>query len=245
MKAMIFAAGLGTRLRPLTNDRPKALVEVNDMPLLEIVIRRLKHFGFQDIIINIHHFGDLIVDFLKKKNNFGIKIEISDERDLLLETGGGLKKAAWFFDKETPFLVCNADILTDLDLKKFYDFHLKNNGLATLAVRNRPTSRYLLFDENNHELAGWTNEKTGEYKWSKLTQKVLKRAFSGIHIIDPKIFELMPNKDKFSIIEVYLEAAKNHSIFGYLHDEDIWLDVGKPESLAKAKGIISSVLPPN
>ncbi|MCR9285841.1 MAG: nucleotidyltransferase family protein [Bacteroidetes bacterium] len=241
MKAMIFAAGLGTRLRPLTNDRPKALVEINGKPLLEIAIRRLKYFGFQEIIINIHHFGELILDFLKKNNDFGITIEISDERDLLLETGGGLKKATSFFDDGMPFLVCNADILTNLNLKELYDFHLKNNPLATLAVRNRKTSRYLLFNEKNKELVGWENQKTGEVRWSKPSKEIVHWAFSGIHVIDPKIFELMPNQTIFSIIEVYLSAAKEHSILGFLHDNNIWLDVGKPESLAKAQHIIDKI----
>lgn len=252
---MIFAAGLGTRLRPLTNDRPKALVEINGMPLLEIAIQRLKYFGFHEIIINIHHFGDLILDFLKRNNDFGIRIEISDEHDFILETGGGLKKAAWFFDDGKPFLVCNTDILTDLDLKGFYDFHLQNNPLATLAVRNRKTSRYFLFNdepksEGNFklpsdltpsELVGWMNQKTGEVRWSRFSEKVLMRAFSGIHVIDPKIFELMPAERKFSIVEVYLNAAKNHSILGFSHDENIWVDVGKPETLAKAESILSKI----
>ena len=242
MKAMIFAAGLGTRLRPLTNDKPKALVEVNGMSLLEINIRRLIHFGFREIIINIHHFGDLILEFLEKNKGFGIRIEISDERDLLLNTGGGLKKAASFFEDGNPFLVCNTDILTDLDLKAFYDFHIKNKAIATLAVRNRRTSRYLLFNEKNNELVGWMNRKTGELKWSRFEEVVVNWAFSGIHVIEPKIFDFMPQEAVFSIIDVYLLVSKHHSILGYLHNENIWLDVGKHEELEKAKGIIDRIL---
>jgi len=146
MKAMIFAAGKGTRLQPLTNDIPKALVKVNNITLLEIIINKLKHFGFNDIIINVHHFAEQIKDFLNKNNNFGIKITISDESSLLLETGGGLKKAAWFFDDNKPFLIHNVDILSDINLSELYDFHIQSQSLATLAVMHRITSRYFLFD---------------------------------------------------------------------------------------------------
>ena len=243
MKAMVFAAGLGTRLRPLTNDKPKALVELGGMPLLEIAIRRLKHFGCKEIIVNVHHFAGLIIDFLEEKKHFGIQIEISDERDLLLDTGGGLKKAAWFFDDGNPFLVCNADILTNLDLKSFYENHLKQDALATLAIRNRDTSRYLLFDENTFELNGWKNIKTGEVKWCRVQREgIVNRAFSGIHVIDPKLFSLMPDESVFSIIDVYLSSAREHRIVGFPHDDTIWLDVGKPEALEKGKGIIGRII---
>ncbi len=163
---MLFAAGLGTRLRPLTDDRPKALVEVNGTPLLEIAIHRLIVAGCREIIVNVHHFAEQIIGFLKKNDHFGIRIAISDEREALLETGGGLKKAAWFFDDEKPFLVCNTDVLTNLDLQKFYQKHLESGALATLAVRNRPSSRSFLFDETMR-LTGWQNTKTGETRWSK------------------------------------------------------------------------------
>lgn len=243
MKAMIFAAGLGTRLRPLTNDKPKALVELGGMPLLEIAIRRLKHFGCKEIIVNVHHFADLIIDFLKKKKHFDIRIEISDERKLLLDTGGGLKKAAWFFDDGKPFLVCNADILTNLDLKRFYEYHLRQEALATLAIRNRDTSRYLLFDENTFELKGWKNIKTGEVKWcSEKREGIVNRAFSGMHVIDPKMFSMMQEEAVFSIIDVYLSSAKEHRIVGFPHDDTIWLDVGKPEALEKGKGMIGKII---
>lgn len=242
LKAMIFAAGLGTRLRPLTNDKPKALVEVDGKPLLEIVIRRLKYFGVKEIIINVHHFADLVIDFLKQHNYFDIKIAVSDERDLLLNTGGGLKKAARFFDDGAPFLVCNTDILSNINLSAFYDQHCQSKALATLAVRNRVTSRYLLFNEEN-QLVGWKNEKTGEIKASRNFEEneIRKLAFSGLHVIDPAIFKKMPNESVFSIIEVYLEAAKENSIIAYPHDESIWLDVGKIPSLKKAEKIIDKI----
>ncbi|MGB1243748.1 MAG: sugar phosphate nucleotidyltransferase, partial [Chitinophagales bacterium] len=164
MKAMIFAAGLGTRLRPLTNDKPKALVEVNGKPLLEIVILQLKRYGFRDIVVNVHYFAKQIIRFLEAKNNFGIHIQISDESDLLLETGGGLQKAKHFLcSDDEPFLVHNVDILSDINLKALYQSHLEGSPLATLVVRNRKTSRYLLFDETNR-LCGWKNVKTGEVR---------------------------------------------------------------------------------
>lgn len=243
MKAIVFAAGLGTRLKPLTNTRPKALVELNGVPLLEIAIRKLKHFGFDEIIVNIHHFGEMIIDFLKAKNNFDIHIEISDERDFLLETGGGLKKASWFL-KEEPFLVYNADILTDMDLKAFYEEHLRSKALATLAVRKRATSRYLQFDADNI-LCGWTNVKTGEVRSSRPGKDLQNLAFSGMHVISPEIFDKMPDKQKFSIIDTYLEAAKDFEIKAYPHDDDLWVDVGKPESLEKAALLGAFVNPVN
>ena len=241
MKAMILAAGLGTRLRPLTNFQPKAMVEVNGMPLLEIVIRRLKYFGFDDIIINVYHFSDQITNFLKKKNNFDIKISISDERDQILETGGGLKKAAPFFN-DKPFLLCNTDVLSDVDLRKMYNAHLKSDALATLVVRKRETSRYFIFDESN-VLHGWMNVKSGEIKIARSSQGTFKMlAFSGIHIISPEIFSLMDQKDgAFSIIDVYLEAIQKNKIVGFEHNEGIWLDVGKKESLEKAIEIIDQI----
>ncbi|MGB1243187.1 MAG: nucleotidyltransferase family protein [Chitinophagales bacterium] len=243
MKAMIFAAGLGTRLRPLTNHKPKALVEVNGTPLLEIVIQRLKQQGFNNIVVNVHYFAKQIIRFLEAKNNFGIQISISDETDLLLETGGGLLKTRSFFEetKNEPFLVHNVDILSDIDLAALYQSHLQNNPLATLVVRNRKTSRYLLFDEAN-QMYGWKNVKTGEVRVMReisasLPPKAL--AFSGIHVISPTIFQYMPKEENaFSIIETYLQAAKTQKIMAYPSDNSNWLDVGKPESLAQAEELI-------
>lgn len=237
---MLFAAGLGTRLRPLTNDRPKAMVQVKGKPLLQWAIEKLIRSGSEEIIVNVHHYADMIEGFIKKNNEFGVRIEISDEREMVLETGGGLKKTQWFFDDDTPFLVCNVDILSNIDLVKFYEHHLETNALVTLAVRNRLTSRYLLFDEKNH-LAGWKNVKTGEVRSHFTNQQLEKQnvqpmAFSGLHVMSPKIFTHLLEEDKFSIIEVYLRAMQQETIVGYRHDEDFWLDVGKPEQLKMAEG---------
>lgn len=241
MKAMILAAGLGTRLRPLTNYQPKAMVEVNGKPLIEIIIRRLKKYGFNDIIINVHHFADQITKFLKKKNNFGVNIMISDERDQILETGGGLKKAASFFNDE-PFLLCNTDILSDVDLGKVYQAHITSKALATLVVRKRATSRYFIFDESN-TLYGWMNVKSGEIKMPRSAHGNFKMlAFSGIHIISPEIFDLMKEKEGFfSIIDVYLEAANSQLIKGFEHNDGLWLDVGKRENIVEAAKIIDLI----
>ena len=240
MKAMIFAAGLGTRLKPLTNKKPKALVRIKGIPLLEIVIRRLIKFGFNEIIINVHHFAPLVIDFIRQNNSFGIKISISDETDQLLETGGGLKKAAGYFSDNQPFLLTNTDILSSMDLHNFYKEHCASNALATLAIRKRQTSRYLLFDQDK-VMSGWANIKSGEIKLArKEADRLQMLAFSGIHVVHPAIFKHMPNKSAFSIIDVYLEAAKTEKIVGFLHDEDSWLDVGKHESLEKAALILDS-----
>ncbi|MDX1666055.1 MAG: sugar phosphate nucleotidyltransferase, partial [Saprospiraceae bacterium] len=178
MKAMIFAAGLGTRLRPFTANTPKALIRVEGMPLLEIIIRRLKFFGFNQLVINVHHFADQIEKFLSEKNNFGLEIYISDERDLLLDTGGGLKKAMPLFESGS-FLVCNTDVITNMDLAAFLDRHRRSGALATLAVRDRKSSRYLLFDEK-YRLCGWRNEKTAEERLCRTGTRRYKYAFSGI-----------------------------------------------------------------
>jgi NDP-sugar pyrophosphorylase family protein len=241
MKALIFAAGLGTRLRPLTNDKPKALVVINGKTLLQITIEKLVYFGFDEIIVNVHHFADLMIETIEKNNGWGAKITISDERNELLETGGGLKKAAYFFDNNEPFLVHNVDVIHDLDLRKVYDYHLKNQALATLAVRKRSTSRYLLFN-NEMELRGWQNIKTGEIKIAKRTQGQLwSFGFSGIHIIDPKIFSLLTENGKFSIINPYLRMTKTELIQGFDHSDSVWIDVGKHESLEEAKGLLKNI----
>jgi NDP-sugar pyrophosphorylase family protein len=235
MKAMLFAAGLGTRLHPLTLGKPKALVEVNGLPLLEIALRRLINAGCKEVVINVHHFAEQITRFIKRKKSFGIRIAISDERGQLLETGGGLKKAAWFFDDGQPLFLCNTDVLTDLDLSAFYEAHLQSGAAATLAVRRRKTSRYLLFDKNMR-MQGWRNSGTGETRWCSqpAPAKVSEWGFSGLHVVDPALFDWMPAEEKFSIIEVYLKAAAVVRIAGYPHDDDFWLDVGKPEALEKA-----------
>ncbi|MFK8005161.1 MAG: nucleotidyltransferase family protein [Saprospiraceae bacterium] len=242
MKALIFAAGLGTRLRPLTDDRPKALVEINGMTLLEIVIRRLKKAGVTDMIVNVHHHAQMIIDFLQSKNNFDINISISDEREELLDTGGGLLKMADFFSDGKPFFVHNVDILSNIDLKKMYNKHIKSKAVATLSTRHRATSRYLLFNKKN-ELYGWMNIKTGKMILCKKKKgKLNLRAFSGIHVISPELFDAMPeDKNAFSIIDVYLAAAAYQKIVGYPHEEDVWMDVGKIENLEEAKGVLDKI----
>ena len=212
MKAMIFAAGLGTRLRPLTDNMPKALVPVAGKPMLQHVIERMKAAGFNEITINIHHFGEQIIDFVQANQQFGITIHISDERGELLDTGGGIKKARPFLDGDEPFLVHNADILTDVDLHKLYQHHLTNNADATLLVSQRNTSRYLLFD-NDNRLKGWVNKTTGEVKpqgFSYNENKLSELAFGGIHIISPRLFHLLEGEQwqgKFSIISFYLSIC--------------------------------------
>ncbi len=235
---MIFAAGLGTRLRPITNDRPKAMAEIHGTPLLEIIIRRLINYGFDEIIINVHHFAEMVIDFLASKNNFGIDIQISDERGELLDTGGGLKKASWFFDNNKPFLVHNVDTITDIDLLDYYNYHIKAKALATLLVRHRPGSRFFLFNEEK-QLCGWENVVTGEKILVKPEdQKLDQIAFSCLHIIDPSIFNLIHEEGCFSIIDTYLKLAKTHKIQGYLDDESYWLDVGTPEKLNRGENEI-------
>lgn len=237
---MIFAAGLGTRLRPLTDNMPKALVPVAGKPMLERVIMRLKEAGFDKIIINIHHFGEQIIDFLHNHDNFGVDIHISDERDMLLDTGGGIKKARPFLDGDEPFLVHNADILTDIDLSAFYRHHLESNAEATLLVSQRETSRYLLFD-TAYNLHGWINKSTGEVKPENLSYRegdYKELAFGGIHIISPSLFRYMENKTwegKFSIIPFYLSVYRQTHIQGYPLQGFRWFDIGKPETLQRAE----------
>lgn len=235
MKAIIFAAGLGTRLHPLTEKKPKALVEVKNTPLLEITINKLKNSGFKHIIVNVHHFADQVIEFLKAKDNFGIEIQVSDERDLLLDTGGGLKKASWFFDDNEPFLIHNVDIISSVDLTALFEIHKSSGCLATMAVKNRKTTRYLIFNEDDI-LCGWKNLKTGELKMTRSCQKILKPlAYSGIQVVSPEIFKLMPEKQVFSIIDLYLNLAKDHSISAYLHDNTFWMDLGRIENIHNAE----------
>lgn len=230
MKAMILAAGLGTRLRPYTDNIPKALIKIGDIPLLEFAIKKLSRYGFNDIIVNIHHYPEMIINFLEKNKNFGINISISDERDMLLDTGGALKKAASFFSEDEPFLLYNCDIVTDLNLLSLYNYHIQHNPLCTLAVSERDTSRYFIFD-NNNALCGWWNKTTGEKKsvrWSDSEFKAM--AFSGIQIISPKALKFFPDKKVFSVVEFYLLLAQNHKIEGFDHTGTKWNDVGKSDT---------------
>lgn len=244
MKAMIFAAGLGSRLKPLTDTMPKALVPVAGRPMLEHVILKLKTAGFTEIVINIHHFGEQILDFLRAKDSFGLTIHISDERDLLLDTGGGVKKARTFFENsDEPFLVHNVDILSDIDLKELYNYHLRNGGVATLLASRRKTSRYLLFDSEK-KLCGWVNKDTGQVKPAGfLYDESLYQeyAFSGIHVLSPDIFRWMDTQQwegKFSIMDFYLATCRQADFFGYLTEKLQLIDIGKPETLAKAEEFV-------
>ena len=235
VRAMIFAAGLGTRLRPFTDLHPKALAVVNGKPLLQRNIEYLRETGIRDIMVNVHHFADQIVDFIARHEGFGCNIEISQEPDATLETGGGLMQAAWYFTQQPlPFVVINADILTNLDLPKLYAAHLERKPLATLAVTDRPSSRCLLFNEDM-QLTGWRNNKTGEEKIARHTATApLALAFSAVHVIDPSMLKLIQRTGKFSIIDAYLDIAKEHDVLGFRHDGDLIIDVGKPESIEEA-----------
>ncbi len=235
MKAMILAAGLGTRLKPFTNNHPKALAEVNGKSLLQRNVEYLKSFGITEIMINVHHFASQIIESISNNSGWGTKIIISDETDEPLETGGGLKKAAWFFqDSDEPFILLNADILTDLDLEKLLEYHKLNKALATLAVSNRDTSRYFLFDENNL-LSGWENIKTNQKIITRPNSNLTRKAFSGLHIISPEIFKHITQTGKFSMVDVYLELSKTYIIKGFDQGNCKFLDVGKPESIAQAE----------
>ena len=239
MNAMIFAAGLGTRLKPLTLSKPKALVEINGQTLLAIQILKLKAAGFDEIIINVHHFADEIIQYVKENNYFGTKIEFSIEKEKPLDTGGGLKKASWFFDDGKPFLLHNVDVLTNLDLNKFYNFHLEKKATATLAVRNRQTSRYLLFDEDNL-LAGWEDVNKNEKILTKEKSTELKcLAFSGISVLSPEVFEQFPDKEIFSLIELFLNLSKNKNIIAFEDNRSYWFDVGTVEKLKAAEKHLS------
>ncbi len=231
---MILAAGLGTRLKPFTNHHPKALAVVNGKTILQRNIEYLTSFGIDDIIVNVHHFADQIIQHIADHNQFGIKITISDETDQVLETGGGLKKAAWFFDDGKPFVLMNVDILTDLDLHKVIDFHHTQKPLATLAVSSRDSSRCFLWN-SNHQLCGWRNKNTSEEKISRNEKGLQEMSFSGIHIIDSNLFQYLIQEGKFSIVDTYLELAKSHTILGYDHSGCKLMDVGKPESILKAE----------
>ena len=233
MKAMIFAAGLGTRLKPFTDKHPKALAEVNGKTLLQHSIEYLQRYNISDIVVNVHHFADQIEEVLDKNNGFGSKVTISDERDMVLETGGGLKKAAPHFEGETEFVVMNVDVLTNLDLQKMIDSHKQSDAWATLAVIKRTSSRYLLFDEHMM-LCGWNNSKTKEQRIARETTWMQPFAFTGIQIISTQLLQAIPYSGKFSLIDVYLHFAKEHAIKGHDHTGDIFLDVGKPETLEQA-----------
>ena len=242
MKAMIFAAGLGTRLKPLTDTMPKALVPVNGTPMLEHVILKLKAAGFDRIVINVHHFANQIIDFLKEKNNFGIQITISDETAQLLDTGGGIKYAHPLLGDDEPILIHNVDILSNMNLKELYTHHLHSGNDATLLVSPRKTVRYLLFN-TEHRLCGWVNKDTLQTKpegfiYQPDVQE--EYAFSGIHVISPSLFRYMDANwtGKFSIMDFYLQTCQKAKLGGYIKPDLELLDIGKPETLAKAEQFI-------
>lgn len=228
-KAMILAAGLGSRLKPLTDNKPKALLEWEGKPLLEHVILKLKSNGFTSIIINVHHYADMVMDFVKQKDGFGIKIEFSHEKDELLDTGGGIANASWFFG-EDPFLVYNVDIVSNIDLRAMYLDHLKSGAIATLAVKERVTTRSLLMNKEGF-LKGWRDNRTGETILTGSSAEGLSPiAFSAIHIMDPKVFALFPKEKRFPLTPFYLDLAKKYPVNLYRHDRDSWVDMGKLES---------------
>jgi NDP-sugar pyrophosphorylase family protein len=254
MKAMILAAGLGSRLRPLTDNRPKALVEVNGRTMLEITLSRLRSFGVREVIVNVHHFANMIVEYLKTNENFGMRIEVSRE-EMLLDTGGGLKKAAYFFadpsedssadsrrnedenKDEEPFILHNVDVLSTIDLRRMAQFHSANRALATVAVQDRKTSRYLLFDDlldDQLQLCGRQSE--GEQpEIVRPSEHTRPLAFSGIHVISPRLLAMMTEDGAFSIITSYLRlAAQREKILAFRADEYYWRDLGKPDNLELA-----------
>lgn len=232
-KALIFAAGKGTRLKPFTDSHPKALALVNDVPLLERNIKYLQSFGVTEFVINVHHFGEQIVEFLEKNNHFEAKIDISDEKNELLETGGGLLFAQKYLENEENFLIMNADILTDLNIHELVKFHETHLPLATLAVSDRNSSRKLFFN-SEMVLKGWMNKNTGETKMAELNNAFKELAFSGIHCINSSIFDKIKRRGKFSIMEEYLDLMFENNILGFQHEARL-IDVGRPESVIEAE----------
>jgi len=238
MRAMVLAAGLGTRLRPLTNDRPKALVEIGGRTLLEITLTRLASFGVREVIINLHHFADLVVQYLRANSNFGLEMEISRE-EVLLDTGGGLKKAGWFFLQDParmdePFLLHNVDVISTIDLHALLKFHQDRNAMASLAVQQRESSRQLLFSPEGELGARWINGEDPEFV--RPTPNLQAFAFSGIHAVSPRLLPKMTEEGVFSIIETYLRLAKQgEKVLAFPADEYSWRDLGKLEDLQEAE----------
>lgn len=238
MKAMILAAGLGTRLKPWTDHHPKALAMVNEKSLLQRNIEYLQQHNIYDVTVNVHHFADQIITAINKSKGWGSNITISDETDAVLETGGGLKKAAPFLADSDCFVLMNCDILTNLNLSALISYHQREKPLAALAVTNRKTSRYFLFNAND-ELCGWRNTTTDEEKISKPAESLHQKAFSGIHVLSNKIFSLMQQEGKFSMVDVYLSLAATETIKCFDHSDSKFIDVGKPESIIKAEELFT------
>lgn len=236
--AMIFSAGLGTRFKPWTDSHPKALALVNGKSLLQRNVEYLQQYGIKNVIVNVHHFADQIINAIKQNDGWGSNIMISDEKEEVLETGGGLLKAKDLFEPDQKFITCNVDILTDLDLNKLVAFHEKNKPLISFGVTDRKTSRYFLFDENGR-LCGWRNKKTGEERIVIGKPNLVERAYSCVVVFEPKIFSLVRFTGKFSLVDVYLDLAADNLILGYDHAGDRFVDVGKPESIAIAETLFT------
>jgi MurNAc alpha-1-phosphate uridylyltransferase len=236
MKAMIFSAGLGTRFKPWTDKHPKALAVINGKSLLQRNIEYLQQFGITEIVVNVHHFAHQIVEAVTVNKGWGSNVKFSDEMDQVLETGGGLKKAAYLLEGPEPFVAINVDILTDMALDRMIEYHKQYSPIATIAVSDRKTSRYFLFDESMN-LSGWRNIDTGQQRISKKRSHYSQKAFSGIHIIEPRIFSLIPRLEKISTVDIYLELAKTELIKGYEHTGSKFVDVGRQESVAVAEAM--------
>lgn len=238
MKAMIFAAGLGTRFKPWTDKHPKALALVNGKTLLQRNIEYLQQYGIKDVVVNVHHFASQVVEAVEKNKGWGSNIIISDESNKVLETGGGLLKARRLLENDEPFITLNVDILTDLNLSALLEFHKNKNALISFGITDRKTSRYFLFGRDNR-LCGWRNSNTGEEKISIKQNGLKEMAYSCVVVFQPDIFGLITQTGKFSLVETYLSLAASHPIFGYDHSGDRLVDVGRPESVSIAEEMFS------
>ena len=231
VSAMIFAAGLGTRLYPLTADKPKALVKINGKTLLASAIEKIIENDIHHIVVNVHHFGEQIIQFIDSQTHYDAEILVSDERSQLLDTAGGLKFATSFFNKSDHILLYNVDILSSINLKKMQNTHIQNNVLATLAVKERKTSRYFIFDRKSMFLCGWKNDQTGDCIQKRTSETPIELAFSGIHFVKREIIDLIPPSEKLSFTPFYLDLCSKYKIMGYDHSDDKWKDIGKYSEL--------------
>lgn len=236
MKAMIFSAGLGTRFKPWTDSHPKALAVVNGKSLLQRNIEYLQQYGIFDVVVNVHHFAGQVIQAVKENNGWGSKVAISDETDEVLETGGGLLKAKDLLQNQEPFITLNADFLTNLNLHDLIAFHQQKKALISFGITDRKSTRNFLFDEDTR-LCGWMNSLTGEKRISIDKPDLIPKAYSCVVVFEPIIFDLIPQRGKFSLVDTYLSLAANYPIYGYDHSGDKLVDVGKPESVAIAESL--------